>query len=91
MDEFLHHHSLVETPMVRHFLDALLRIAGALEKPPKPSEPILTILHTLANAEHGECYCRIHKGDCPGGDCDGCLECPTGRARSVLVAMEDEK
>jgi len=31
------------------------------------------------------CYCREHAGqDCPGGDCDGCLRCPSGRARAII-------
>jgi hypothetical protein len=72
---------------------ALLRIAGALEKPPEAGrryleerERIRAVLETLANvACDGECYCRTHSGDCP--DCDGCPDCLTGKARSILVSM----
>lgn len=100
-----------QTPMGRRFYEstmpdiatALLRIAGVLEKPPKPAESrfrttpeafgvdwfrrTTDLLSQLADAEHGACYCRVHAGDCPGGDCDGCPNCPTGRARSILVEL----
>ena len=102
---------------------ALLRIAGAMEKPPpgevirepsqaqhmlgridaylesaEPARPryrnIVQLLSQLADAEEGACFCRLTLDPdgscrCSGltGDCDGCSECPTGKARSILVAL----
>jgi hypothetical protein len=90
---------LFQTPMGRRFYEstlpdiavALLRIASALEKPMKFDVATRTLLDVLANAGHGECYCRVHRGDCPSGDCDGCLQCPTGRARSIIVEHYPEE
>lgn len=57
---------------------------------------IRALLTLLANAEEDDthCYCKVHAwpasssgSGCPGGDCDGCQDCPTGRARSILVAL----
>jgi hypothetical protein len=55
-------------------------------------ERITALLNMLADAGEGECFCRLTldpDGPCPcvGGDCDGCSECPTGKARSILVAV----
>ena len=49
---------------------------------------LLEMLEMLANAEHGACFCRSRMCEfCAAGDCDACPECPSGKARSILVSM----
>jgi hypothetical protein len=52
---------------------------------------VADLLDRLAGSGDAEtCYCKAHRGECPGDDCDGCPDCPTGQARSIIVALEEE-
>ena len=65
------------------------------EPPARPSyRSIRSLLDMLADVGEGtlSCFCRLTLDPdgpcrCATGDCDGCSECPTGKARSILVAL----
>lgn len=85
-----------QTPMGQRFIEgtmpviarALTTIAKKMPDASKalPDPRILTLLNTLADAPDGECYCKNHL-DTESCECSGCDVCPSGLARSILVAI----